>query len=367
MIFDGTYSGYVSGDASGTESTTNNTRPEFDAFTKSFNKNTGFSGDVYSNKRCGFTNISSNTGIGSARDGSEINIYNAGESCNEVNDSFANESFANESFANESFVNDSFTTANNTFCNDISTVSTISPRLHLSDYQSLSSPPPATKIIINCSTTNKFLEHINSPAVNLSSDIIVLSLDPSYNAAEQPHHIQQYIRALNRTLQNFVSSFYTNNPLVNQLIHELPSNLEITSPILGGNLLTQFFNLTRLIKLISGINSNIETLIVSENESNLATGLAIACLMDTYNYNLNLSYNIIKRERPSVRAINFNFYDDLIVVENLKKYYHENYELKKGKVVLTKNSKLKRKDVDDLEVDAMDMVWEKEQEKRRRF
>lgn len=326
MIFNGGYSTNVNGDASGSESTaTSNTRPEYDAFTKTF---TGFGGDMYSNLRCGLSNFSVDIDVD-----------------------------ANESFGGDDSFNDSFATANNTFY-DVPTVSTITPRLHLSNYESLRCPPSATKIIINCSTTNKFLEHINSPAVNLSSDIIILSLDPAYATAGQPLHIQQYIKALNRTLQNFVSSFYTNNPLVHQLIHELPSDLEITSPILGGNLLTQFFNLTRLIKLIGSINPNIETLIVSDDESNLATGLAIACLMDTYNYNLAASYNIIKRERPSVRTMNVNFYDDLIVVENLKRYYRENNQLKKGKVVLTNNSKLKRKDADEEDM---------EMGKKRRF
>lgn len=92
------------------------------------------------------------------------------------------------------------------------------------------------KIIVNCGSTLEFLDLIeNSPHISISSDVLVLSLDPSFDASMSPQGnelIQRFTRDYSKILQNYMNSFYFNNPNANNLIHNLPSNhnLSIDSP-----------------------------------------------------------------------------------------------------------------------------------------
>ncbi|KAG5421145.1 hypothetical protein I9W82_000235 [Candida metapsilosis] len=193
------------------------------------------------------------------------------------------------------------------------------------------------KIIVNCGTTLKFLDLIeNSPHISISSDVLVLSLDPSFDAMASPSQghelIQQFTRDYSKILHNYMNSFYFNNPNANNLIHNLPSNqnLSIDSPILNGsNLKLQFFKLIRLISLFKLINYDLQCLFVSEDgNGSLSTGLTIAYLMDCYRYNYENSFKLIHDRRPTIHTLQLNFYDDLLIIENLKKFYYENIELK---------------------------------------
>ncbi|KAI5968766.1 hypothetical protein CANMA_002202 [Candida margitis] len=200
------------------------------------------------------------------------------------------------------------------------------------------------KIIINCGSTLKFLDLIeNSPHISISSDVLVLSLDPSFDLSttattttSSPYSnselVQSFTRDYSKILQNYMNSFYFNNPNANNLIHNLPQNhnLTIESPILNGsNLKLQFFKLIRLISLFKLINFDLQCLFVSEDgNGSLSTGLTIAYLMDCYRYNFQNSFNLILERRPTIRNLQLNYYDDLLIIENLKKFYGENIELK---------------------------------------
>ncbi|KAK6459428.1 uncharacterized protein RJT20DRAFT_90235 [Scheffersomyces xylosifermentans] len=214
----------------------------------------------------------------------------------------------------------------------------ICPSIWLGPYTSLSQNNflvnKNVKIIINCLTTDKFLQALDEPQVTISSDVIILSLDPSFSAdCESKPLVDQFIKQFNRILQNYLQYFYVNNPNSGNLIHQIPNNQllsSITSPILQGNLKLQFFNLIRLINLFKCINSDMQILVVSETgNANLSTGLIIAYLMDCYNYNLPNSFSLIQSSRPSVSPLNNNYYDDLLIIENLKKFMVENNSLKK--------------------------------------
>ena len=196
------------------------------------------------------------------------------------------------------------------------------------------------KIIVNCGSTLKFLDLIeNSPYVSISSDVLVLSLDPSFDAgtAALPQQgqelMQRFTRDYSKILHNYMNSFYFSNPNANNLIHNLPSNhhLSIDSPIItGSNLKLQFFKLIRLISLFKLINYDLQCLFVSEDgNGSLSTGLTIAYLMDCYRYNYHNSFKLIYERRPTIRQLQLNYYDDLLIMENLKKFYGENIELKR--------------------------------------
>lgn len=217
------------------------------------------------------------------------------------------------------------------------------------------------KIIINCLSTGKFLRALEQPQVAISSDVIILSLDPSFSVSdfETQELVLEFTRKFNRILQNYLNYFYVNNPDSTYLIHQIPNNqllLSIRSPILQGNLKLQFFVLVRLMNLLKSINSNVQCLVLSDTgNSNLSTGLITAYLMDCYNYNIKNSYTVVHSARPSVSALNNNFYDDLLIIENLKKFSSENNALKQNNPgVLIKNYKLKRRndeEEDDLRMD----------------
>jgi len=104
--------------------------------------------------------------------------------------------------------------------------------------------------------------------------------------------------------------------------------------------------------LIKLIHSSTEVLIVlldtSLAPSNLATGLVVAYLMDVYNFNFSLAFKHIQMKSPMIPRLNVNYYDDLLIIENLKKFKLENTQIKLARPgLLTKNYALKRSLDDD--------------------
>lgn len=79
------------------------------------------------------------------------------------------------------------------------------------------------------------------------------------------------------------------------------------------------FKLIRLISLFKLINYDLQCLFVSEDgNGSLSTGLTIAYLMDCYRYNFQNSFKLIHERRSTIRQLQLNFYDDLLIIENLK-------------------------------------------------
>lgn len=206
------------------------------------------------------------------------------------------------------------------------------------------------QLIINCSPVQKFLKFFNDDANNvvLSSNIMILNLDPNFTTAnlnqDEQFQLLEFNKVYNKVLQNYLNYFYKFNDNLNYLIHNT-TNLSINSPILTGNLLNQYFNITRFINLCKNIDSSIQTLVISEHgTSQLSTSLLISLLMDNYNYNLENSFRHIKNLYPAIHEFNPNFYDDLLMIDNLKKFYHENKTIKlMNPPILTTNYKLKRR------------------------
>ncbi|KAK6463823.1 hypothetical protein DFJ63DRAFT_335336 [Scheffersomyces coipomensis] len=246
----------------------------------------------------------------------------------------------------------------------------ISPSIWLGSYQSLTNSEFLTskniKIIINCGTSLQFLKLLHQRNdIVVSSDVIILSLDPSFDInhlnQDDSELVHDFIKQFKKILQNYLHYFYYNNSDINNLIHKLPNGdnaaannqLQLNNPILTGNLKNQFFNIIRFINLIKLINSKVEILIVSEfGSSKLSTGLLIAYLMDCYNFNFQACFKFItlKTGQSNLHNFNFNYYDDLLIFENLKKFQLENNQIKAMKPdLLTKNYKLKRRCRDEEE------------------
>jgi hypothetical protein len=217
------------------------------------------------------------------------------------------------------------------------------------------------KIIINCGDTLQFLQTLElRDVVGISSDVIIISLDPSFDKSCS-HMISDFVATFRKKITNYVQSFYILNPKKN-LIHEFPDNFNelLLSPILhGSNLNVHFFNINRLVKLFRCVNSDVEVLILSETgNSSLSTALAITYLMDNYSYKLDPSFRLVQLKRPSIAPLNINFYDDLLIIENLKKFYSENMSIKlKNTGVLMTNCKLKRRhDDEENEEESDDLI-----------
>lgn len=211
------------------------------------------------------------------------------------------------------------------------------------------------KVIVNCSGTCRFIEELNGSGMNISSDLIILLLDPSFDVAEvrgdKRALLHDYMEEFNKILQNYISFFYRLNPQANNLIHKFPQDrpLSMSSPILTGNLKTHFFNINRLIKLLKNINDTIGILIVSQDgDSHLSTAVAMSYLMDSYNFNFDASFTNLKIAKPLLSPLNSQYYDDLLIAENLKKFYYENSLIKQNSSgLLMANCKLKRKNETD--------------------
>lgn len=242
------------------------------------------------------------------------------------------------------------------------TATEISPSVWLGSYGTLSQQQFVDanniKVIINCRETCGFLEALNASGMNVSSDMIVLLLDPSFDAAtvagDEREMLAEYESRFGRVLLNYINFFYDSNPHANNLVHQLPQNgsLCLSSPILRGNLKQQLFNINRLLRLMRNVNDTIGTLIVShDGNSLLSTAVAMSYLMDNYNFNFDASYTNLRIARPLVLPLNFQYYDDLLIVENLKRFYQENSLIKQhSAALLTANCNLKRKN-------EFDFIW----------
>lgn len=231
----------------------------------------------------------------------------------------------------------------------------ISPSVWLGSYQALCDKQfveqAQVKVIINCSPTYKFLHILHSSDLKISSDLIILLLDPSFEQTkfneDELALLDDYIVRFNRILQNYIHFFYDANPSASNMIHKnlYDRPLSISSPVLSGNLLSLLFNINRLVKLLRSINPSMGVFVVSEDGNNvLSTALAMSYLMDSYGFNFDASFNNIASFRPSVAPFNLQFYDDLLIAQALKNFYGENQQIKqKSTGVLTTNCRLKRK------------------------
>ncbi len=229
----------------------------------------------------------------------------------------------------------------------------ICPRVWLGPYDALLSNPEEIsrnflvdhniKIIINCGTTLPFIDLIeNHRNITISSDVLVLSLDPLFESNHEL--VRDFVKKYTRVLTNYLNFFYKTNPEAGKLIHQLPGSnecIQMTSPILtGGNLMLQYFNLIRMINLFKLINQELEIYIVShDGNENLLTGLMIAYLMDTYRYNLVNSLKLIRNRRPSIKELSCVEYEDL-----LSQFYIQNCEIKCTPLSMTQLKRTSQED-----------------------
>lgn len=207
-------------------------------------------------------------------------------------------------------------------------------------------------IIINCAPTHKFLRFFNSRTdIVVPSNVMVLNLDPHFNVAnlneDEQHQLTEFNKTYNRVLQNYLSFFYKSNDKLDYLMHNTANNshnLSMSLPMLTGNLFGHLFNINRFIRLCRNIDANMLTLVVSEyGDAPLSSGLLISILMDNYNLNFEASYKNLMKMYP-VQKFNTTFYDDLLIIDTLKKFYHENCTIKQmNPGILTTNHKLKRR------------------------
>ncbi|CAK7909412.1 hypothetical protein CAAN1_24S01398 [[Candida] anglica] len=223
------------------------------------------------------------------------------------------------------------------------------------------------KIIINCSPSYAFFHELEYSDVSIPSDLVVLSLDPSFNmdshSSVEQTFLMKTVAKFNRVLQNYITHFYVNNQTPGyDVIHKSINNtmLQVASPILAGNLQASLFQANRIIKLLRNINSSVEVLIVSREPfgNRLTTALGVSYLMDSYGFDLPTSLRHIQLRDPKFSPLNINYYEDLLIAENLKKFHTENLAIKQNSGgVLTSNFKLKRRQPEDLgdEEDAMEI------------
>lgn len=240
----------------------------------------------------------------------------------------------------------------------------ICPSIYLGNFQTLTNDKflneDNIQIVINCLPMTKFLKFFNEEGdkIVLPTNKMILNLDPKFDInqldQDEIYQLDEFNKVYNKILQNYLNFFYKNNDNLNFLIHSTNYNdltkLTINNPILTGNLLVQFFNITRFIKLCRNIDSKISILIISDDgHYQLSSALLISILMDNYNYNFDASYQYLLNLNSNLKPFNSNFYDDLIITENLKKFYFENCKIKSlNPSILTTNYKLKRRnDYDD--------------------
>lgn len=202
------------------------------------------------------------------------------------------------------------------------------------------------KIIINCLPTYKFLKHLNKSNISIPTDMLMLLLDLNFDINkfndDEKALLNEFDMKFNKILQNFINYFINYNENIDKIINKLPNNLNlnISNPILSGNLKNNLFKLTRLIKLFKIMNNSIDILIIGDNNENFSKSLLISYLMDNYNYNVNNSINYL-HYKINVN-FNLNYYEDLLILENLKKFYVENNEIKIGSSILYNNKQGKR-------------------------
>ncbi|CAN3358398.1 hypothetical protein DICA1_E29316 [Diutina catenulata] len=218
----------------------------------------------------------------------------------------------------------------------------LAPDLWVGGYEALlaqpgSPPPPADwKIIVNCGSTSHFLSYLElRHTIGISSDVLMFSLDPRYSDADARHDVHglfsQFIHTYGKRLQNYLYHYYRSNPARRQLVHDSPSGLfGDMSPIMNGALTSAFFNFNRLVKLIRMVNlSGSAVLIVGDNPS-LVYGLAVSYFMDNYSFNMQNCLRIISQKVGVPVRFDGRHYDDMIIADNLQKFYSENLGIKES-------------------------------------
>ncbi|SGZ53381.1 CIC11C00000002665 [Sungouiella intermedia] len=220
------------------------------------------------------------------------------------------------------------------------------------------------KVVVNCGSTSRFLQFLDIQQPVLSSDIIVLNFDTNILSTDKA--FKDFHSRFNRILQNYLAFFYNYNDEVKYYINLNFENAKLTfeSPTMNGMPLKLLFNVNRLLKLIRNVNTSVGVMFISENfgqqhhSNGLLYALAILYLMDNYNYNFESSYkyllsilpqqykegcDIMYFSSPSTDLFNFTYYDDVLLIDSLKKFHAENSQIKQRENgVMTKNRKLKR-------------------------
>lgn len=230
----------------------------------------------------------------------------------------------------------------------------------------------SVKVIVNCGATAGFLDFLDGSQPVISSDVVVLNLDPTTSALDAAY--KQFHLRFNRVLQNYLSFFYSHNKDASFLINSNYQNAQLAfdSPTMNGVPLKLLFNINRLLKLIKHVSPSVGFVFVAEkfgachHSNGLLFALAILFLMDSYNYNFEASYRFLQNILPPplpvypengvfaepAELLNPNLYDDMLLIDSLKKFYVENQKIKQSEArVLTKNIRLKRS-VDCLDVAA---------------
>lgn len=211
------------------------------------------------------------------------------------------------------------------------------------------------KVIVNCGSSMKFLEFLDLQMPIISSDVVVLNLDlslPTGLAIFNEIH-----ERFNKVLQHYLSFFYQHNTNIHYFINSNLNNAELkfSSPTINGNPLKLLFNINRLLKLMTNINRSAGVIFLSYNfdhqspSNSLLYTLALLFLMDKYNLNLEASIKYLKSlvipqsEISETRLFNNKHYDDVLLVDSLKKFFSENQNIKRNESgILTENYNLKR-------------------------
>lgn len=239
----------------------------------------------------------------------------------------------------------------------------LAPSVHIGSYGTLLNgtflDASSVKVIVNCGSTGRFLQYLNVMLPAIRSDVIVLNLDPSTSNTDIAY--KEFHARFNKILQNYLAFFYTYNDNVKYFVNSnyQNSSLSFASPTMNGVPLKLLFNINRLLKLIKNVNSSVGVLFISETfghqslSNSLLYALAILYLMDNYNYNFEASYKYLQSLLPASYPeggfdapplFSTNHYDDILLVDSLKKFHAENCQIKKSELgVMTQNAKLKRR------------------------
>lgn len=213
------------------------------------------------------------------------------------------------------------------------------------------------KVLVNCGVTGRFLQFLDKMLPAISSDVIVLNLDPSTSDSDETY--KEFHARFNKILQNYLAFFYTYNDNARFFVNSnfQSADLSFVSPTMNGVPLRLLFNINRLLKLIRNVNPTVGFLFMSESfghqylSNGLLYSLSILYLMDSYNYNFDASCKYLKSllQQPGgafstdVNLFNINHYDDVLLIDSLKKFYSENLKIKNSeRSVMTTNFKLKR-------------------------
>lgn len=210
------------------------------------------------------------------------------------------------------------------------------------------------KVIVNCGSSLRFIEFLDLQLPIISSDVVVLNLDlslPTNLAIFNEIH-----ERFNKVLQHYLSFFYQHNTNIHYFINSNLNNAELKfrSPTINGNPLKLLFNINRLLKLMTNINRSAGVIFLSYNfdhqspSNSLLYTLSLLFLMDKYNLNLEASSKYLKSlviplGDIEIRLFNCKHYDDVLLVDSLKKFYTENQKIKRNESgILTENFNLKR-------------------------